>query len=104
MICLLLSVVLTYAFPPAVAQSYPHFTSSTFSVDGRFVDAYVPDCAHPQSPIILSLHAWATSKEMQKRVDRLPTYAGSDCSVIVYPEGNVSAKAVIGLPGQSWNA
>jgi len=24
--------------------------------------------------------------------------------VIVYPEGNVSAKAVIGLPGQSWNA
>merc|ERR1719215_1819196 len=103
MICLLLAVVLTYASPSAVAQSYPNFTSSTFSVDDRLVDAYVPDCAHPHSPIILSLHAWATSKEMQKRVDRLPAYAGSECAVIVYPEGKERGE-LFGAMGLSWNA
>jgi len=100
MIGLLLLVVLTDA---SAAPSYPNFTSSTFSVDGRDVDAYVPACAHANSPIILSLHAWATSKDLEKTIDRLPDYAGAECAVIVYPQGKARG-SLFGIVGFSWNA
>lgn len=72
-------------------------------VDGRSVDVWVPDCAQPNAPIIMALHAWATSKETQQEVDRLPDYAGSECAIIVYPQGKVKG-VISGLIGHSWNA
>lgn len=85
------------------SPSYPNFDQSSLSVDGRDVDAYVPYCAHANSPIILTLHAWATSKDIQKDIDRLPSYAGSECAVIVYPQGKSRGK-LFGAVGWSWNA
>jgi polyhydroxybutyrate depolymerase len=96
-------LLLLLALADASAPQYPSFTLSTFSVDGRDVDAYVPDCAHAKSPIILSLHAWATSRSLMAQVDRLPAYAAEDCAVIVYPQGKVRGK-LFGIAGFSWNA
>jgi len=76
---------------------------TTFEVDGRSVDAFVPQCVHANSPIILALHAWATSQKMEEKVDRLAQYAGSECAVIVYPQGNVRG-SLMGMVGWSWNA
>jgi polyhydroxybutyrate depolymerase len=78
-------------------------TWSNFTLAGRDVDAFVPACVNADSPLILSLHAWGTSKEMQTRVDRLFTYAGPECAVHVYPQGK-SRGMLFGATGFSWNA
>jgi len=77
---------------------------TTLTIDGRDVDAYVPSCASAGAPLILSLHAWATGKNMMKGVDRLVDYQGSEmCAIVVYPQGKVRG-ALFGAVGWSWNA
>jgi len=68
-------------------------------VDGRSVDVWIPECAQPNAPIIMALHAWAVDKETQQSVDRFPDYAGSECAIIAYPQGLSK-----GATGYSWNA
>jgi polyhydroxybutyrate depolymerase len=78
-------------------------TWSNFTVAGRDVDAFVPACVNQDSPVILSLHAWATSKEMQTRVDQLFKYPGPECAVHVYPQGKARGY-LFGATGFAWNA
>jgi polyhydroxybutyrate depolymerase len=73
------------------------------TVDHRDVDVWVPECAQPSAPIILSLHAWATNRGVMEGVDRLPDYAGSECAIIVYPQGKSRGES-FGVMGFSWNA
>jgi len=78
---------------------------TTFEVNGREVDAFVPSCTSSKSPVVLSLHAWATNKAFQKELDRLthPRYAGPECAVVVYAQGQ-SRGFLFGAVGYSWNA
>lgn len=91
---------LAFAAPSLAVEFTP------IEVDGRSVDVWVPECARPNAPIIVALHAWATDKETQQSVDRLPDYAGPECAIIVYPQGKSSGVQVgpFGLAGHSWNA
>lgn len=81
---------------------FPNFKYSAIKIDDRPVDVYAPHCSNAKSPIILSLHAWATSSDMEEHVDRLPEYAGSECAIIAYPQGK--SHGLMGLIGYSWNA
>jgi len=101
--------------PPVPAMSRVAFSLSLLSfgaavdftrltVDDRDVDVWVPECAQPNAPIILSLHAWATSRGYMEGVDRLPDYAGSECAIIAYPQGKSHGDAGPLKIGFSWNA
>jgi len=77
----------------------------TFSLVGRDIDAWVPSCAGingNKSPLVVSLHAWASNKDQQQEVDRLPEYVGSECAVIIHPQG-LKRGHLFGMAGFSWN-
>jgi len=75
-----------------------------YSVAGRDISAWVPTCAAPdRSPLIVSMHAWATNAELQQSVDRLKDYTGKECAVIMYPQGKRRGY-LFGFAGFSWNA
>jgi polyhydroxybutyrate depolymerase len=76
---------------------------TTITVDERVADAFVPSCVKPDSPIILSLHAWATNKGMQQKVDLFSEHTWPECPVIVYPEAKARG-LLFGCVGFAWNA
>jgi polyhydroxybutyrate depolymerase len=74
-----------------------------FLVEGREVTAFVPDCVQATSPIILSLHAWASNRHQQRDVDHYSKYIGEECAVLVYPQGKIRGPFVFAM-GYAWNA
>lgn len=82
-------------------------TWSKLVVDGRESDVFVPTCARKGSPLIVSLHAWGTTKELQENANdkfSLPEYIGPEqCFVVVYPEGKLHVTE-LPVAGFSWNA
>jgi polyhydroxybutyrate depolymerase len=102
----LVSQLLAVAYGQIRLES-PAGTWYKLVVDERESDVFVPACAQNGSPMILSLHAWGTTKDLQENtVDMLslPSYIGpAHCFVVVYPQGKLRLTAVP-VGGFSWNA
>lgn len=86
-----------------IAVGGPSGNFQSISIDDRQVDVWIPECAEVGAPMILSLHAWATNRNTQKKVDRFPEYAREECALIVYPQGKARGE-LFGMAGFSWNA
>lgn len=97
------TMTVTFLISAVAGHSFSTGSWATFSVDERSVDAYIPKCAGAASPLILSLHAWGTHASLQKEVDRFPDYQGSECAVILYPQGKTRGY-LFAFVGFSWNA
>jgi polyhydroxybutyrate depolymerase len=97
----ILACITAALFGTAAAEASGSWVS--FAVEGREVDAFVPACAGGHSPIILSLHAWSTNKNVQKGIDQYSQHVGPECAVIVYPQGKFRGY-LFGATGYSWNA
>lgn len=97
------ALVACVVFTACQAQPYLSRASQweEVHVDNQTVDLWVPDCVGQMSPIILSLHGWGQTKDMQKDVDHFVNYSNPDCAVIAYPTGQERGEF---STGYSWNA